>query len=155
MLVHPGSGSPRKNWPADRFAALIRRLMGDRWSVSLLQGPADATAVAEVFAALGPFSREIPVARPSSVRSLAQWVARAHMLVGNDSGVAHLAARLGVPTVAIFGPTEPSQWAPRGPAVAPVGGGGNWPRLEEVLSASEALPRVFAAPVHSQGARKR
>ena len=44
-------------------------------------------------------------------------LARCRAFVGNDSGVSHLAAALGVPTVALFGPTRPEHWAPRGERV--------------------------------------
>jgi ADP-heptose:LPS heptosyltransferase len=155
VLVHPGSGSARKNWPAERFADLARRLTRAGWSVSLLHGPADAGAVAEVRSAFGSLGRDLPVIRPPDVSSLAQCIGATDLLVANDSGVAHVAARLGVPTVAIFGPTDPEQWAPRGPAVEAVGGRGTWPGVEEVLRASEGLSRGLAGPVHSQGERRR
>ena len=45
------------------------------------------------------------------------------MFVGNDSGTTHLAAMLGAPTVALFGPTDPAVWAPTGPRVRVLGGG--------------------------------
>jgi ADP-heptose:LPS heptosyltransferase len=50
----------------------------------------------------------------SSLAHFADWVAGARLYIGNDSGVTHLAAALGVPTIAIFGATSPGTWAPRG-----------------------------------------
>ncbi len=48
---------------------------------------------------------------------LASWLARARIYIGNDSGITHLAAAAGAPVVALFGPTDPSVWAPRGDRV--------------------------------------
>ena len=114
LAVHPGSGSPRKNWPAERFAALVTALSPDRpWL--LVEGPADAEATA-------PLSRlpSVVRARELPVRVLGAVLARAGLYVGNDSGVSHLAAAFGAPTVALFGPTDPAQWSPVGPRVTVV-----------------------------------
>jgi heptosyltransferase-2 len=111
LAIHPGSGSPQKNWPADRFAALAERLTSGR-PLLLVEGPADAEAA-------GPTSR-----LPSAVRArdlpprvLGAMLARSGLYVGNDSGVSHLAAAWGAPVLALFGPTDPAQWAPVGPRV--------------------------------------
>jgi len=111
LAVHPGSGAPRKNWPADRFVALAERLTAGR-PFLLVEGPADEHAVA-------PASR-----LPSAVRArdlpprvLGAVLARAGLYVGNDSGVSHLSAAWGAPVLALFGPTDPAQWAPVGPRV--------------------------------------
>lgn len=48
---------------------------------------------------------------------LACWLARARLYIGNDSGITHLAAAVGTPVLALFGPTDPAVWAPRGPHV--------------------------------------
>jgi ADP-heptose:LPS heptosyltransferase len=48
---------------------------------------------------------------------LARWLARARLYAGNDSGITHLAAAVGTPVLALFGPTNPEVWAPRGPNV--------------------------------------
>ncbi len=55
----------------------------------------------------------------SSARSAAaqSWLARASLYIGNDSGITHLAAAVGTPVLAMFGPTDPAVWAPRGPNV--------------------------------------
>lgn len=107
LALHPGSGSPSKNWPADRFAALARAIAPRRWL--LVHGPADdaaAGALAEVPGAC--------VARDLPLRVLAAVLARASVYVGNDSGVTHLAAASGAPTVGLFGATDPAVWAPLG-----------------------------------------
>ncbi|MBI3931906.1 MAG: glycosyltransferase family 9 protein [Acidobacteria bacterium] len=110
LAVHAGSGSAPKNWPERRFAALVEALSGGRpWL--LIEGPAETAG--------GPL-RELPravLARELPPRVLGAVLARAGAYVGNDSGVSHLAAAWGAPTVALFGPTDPEVWAPVGPRV--------------------------------------
>jgi heptosyltransferase-3 len=136
-LLHPGSGSPSKNWPPANFATLATRLLDRGLTVRLLSGPADADALAAV-RTLTPRS-EIPLDEPPNIGALADLLASADLYVGNDSGVSHLSARLGVPTVAVFGPTDPRVWAPRGQRVAVIDGAGRWPIVEQVWDAAVAL----------------
>jgi heptosyltransferase-2 len=111
IAIHPGSGSPSKNWPADRFAAVARALSPHRpWL--LIAGPADAAAVAPLAQRPGAI-----VARDLPLRVLGALLARARLYIGNDSGITHLAAAYGAPTLALFGPTDPAQWSPVGPQV--------------------------------------
>lgn len=113
LLVHPGSGSPAKNWPPQAFAAVLELLRGARpLRAALLCGPADAEACAALATRLAPAPL---ILRPASVIELARLLAAARAYLGNDSGVSHLAAALGTPTVALFGPTDPRVWAPRAP----------------------------------------
>jgi ADP-heptose:LPS heptosyltransferase len=56
-------------------------------------------------------------ARDLPARVLGAVLAHAGLYVGNDSGVSHLAAAWGAPVLALFGPTDPAQWAPVGPRV--------------------------------------
>ena len=133
-LVHAGSGSARKNWPSDRFAALCRRLAASGFVFELVEGPADHEAVSQLVAELGS---SVKVNRPSNTLDLARLLASSRLLIGNDSGVSHLAGRLGLPTVAIFGATDPTRWAPRGPRVEVAGSSGTWPSAEAVWSACQ------------------
>lgn len=136
LAVHPGSGSPAKNWPADRYARLARALAAARpWL--LVEGPADAPAAEELAAVPGAVR-----ARSLPLRALAALLADAGLAVGNDSGVTHLAAACGSPTLALFGPTDPAQWAPVGPRVAVLRApGGAMVELEvdEVLETARGL----------------
>jgi heptosyltransferase III len=105
LAVHPGSGAPTKNWPLDRWheaAALLAN--GAPWLFAV--GPAEA--------ALPPPAGAL-LAREWPLRTLAAAFSRAGLFVGNDSGVSHLAAAAGTPTLALFGPTDPALWAPVGP----------------------------------------
>jgi ADP-heptose:LPS heptosyltransferase len=111
LAIHPGSGSPSKNWPAQSFAALVGELQPDgAWL--LVEGPADDDSASSLRRRPG-----VVVAAGLSPRTLGAILRRAGVYVGNDSGVSHLAAAWGAPTVALFGPTEPRVWAPVGPRV--------------------------------------
>jgi len=147
VLLHPGSGAARKNWPAERYGELASALRRQGWSVALIEGPADAEAVSAVAARLA--LAEVPIVRPQSVGELASALAASPLLVGNDSGVCHLGARLGVPTVAIFGTTDPNRWAPRGPRVVIAGGPGRWPAVLEVEGAIAGLSVTLPRDVQS------
>jgi ADP-heptose:LPS heptosyltransferase len=110
LALHPGSGSPAKNWPAERFAALAIAAAPRPWL--LVRGPADDEAAAVLEPVAGAcVARELPL------RVLAAVLARAGAYVGNDSGITHLAAAAGARTIALFGPTDPRIWAPIGPRV--------------------------------------
>ena len=60
--------------------------------------------------------------RIPNLLQLAQWIATARAYVGNDSGITHLAASVGTPVVALFGPVDPTVWAPRGEKVRVISG---------------------------------
>jgi heptosyltransferase-3 len=107
LAVHPGSGSPAKNGPLDLFTGAARRLSPGRpWLLVL--GPAEHDIASPPGAV---------VAREWPLRALGAALARAGLFLGNDSGVAHLAAACGTKTLALFGPTDPAQWAPVGRSV--------------------------------------
>jgi heptosyltransferase-3 len=137
IAIHPGSGGKWKGWPAQRFAELAARLQAP---VLLVEGPADTGACREFAEAL---ASSVPVVRAIgvSLSRLAALLSESRGYVGNDSGVSHLAAALGVPTVAVFGPTDPAVWAPLGPEVSVVAARGDapWPAVDDVLVAARTL----------------
>lgn len=110
IILHPGAGAVWKRWPAQRLGAVARTLRERDHDVALLAGPDDAEAVEATLAHGGP----LPVLRSASIRHLAGILSRVRLFVGNDSGVSHLAAAAGAPTIALFGPTDPASWAPLG-----------------------------------------
>ncbi len=111
VALHPGSGGAAKRWPASSFAALADAIRSWGLRPLLVEGPQDA----DVCAAIQAASRlRLPVARDLSIGSLAGILRRCSGYVGNDSGVSHLAALLDIPTLALFGPTDPAVWAPLG-----------------------------------------
>lgn len=110
VVVHPGSGSPAKNWPVERYVEIARRLgEGGREVVAIL-GEADAAEAAALARALP----ELPVLDRLSLVELAATLAECGAYLGNDSGITHLAAAVGLPVVALFGPSDADVWAPRG-----------------------------------------
>ncbi len=140
VVVHPGSGGEWKRWPASLFARLIRRLGKRGARAVLLKGPADDRACESVLSSLAGCSRPV-VAAFESLESVAALIARADAFIGSDSGLTHLAAAVGVPTVALFGPTDPAVWKPLGKAVTVLRGKATrqnpsaWPNLRDVLNA--------------------
>ena len=101
-VIHPFSGSLRKNWPLEKFRALagkLERVMPVYWCAGR-EDPPLAGAV-----------------RIDDLYELACWLAQAALYIGNDAGITHLAAAVGTPVLAIFGPTDPAVWGPRGPSV--------------------------------------
>jgi heptosyltransferase III len=101
-VIHPFSGSPRKNWPLEKFRAVARGLERTL-AVYWCSGPEDP-----------PLENAV---RIDDLYELACWLSRAALYIGNDSGITHLAAAAGTPVLALFGPTDPEIWGPRGPNV--------------------------------------
>ena len=120
-VIHPFSGSPRKNWPMERFQELARLIgMPVRWCAGPEEDLGGAVRIGDLY-------------------ELACWIRSARVYIGNDSGVTHLAAAAGAPVVAIFGPTDPAVWAPRGVRVRVVAGQMGEIRVERVLGAVREL----------------
>ncbi len=137
IVVHPGSGSPHKCWPFERFAALADRLT-DADLVWML-GPAEGALARRVA------GRDEPTLVESDLARAAERLAAAAVYVGNDSGITHLAAALGLPCVAIFTTTDPCIWRPLGghvTALAP-------PAEDEPVE----VDAVFAAVEHLRAGR--
>jgi ADP-heptose:LPS heptosyltransferase len=113
LVIAPGSGAREKNWPAEYFLAVV-----DWWrqavdgTALVLSGP-----VEEERGGIGPLRRECLVAGGLDLAQTAALLSRSALYLGNDSGVSHLCAALGVRTVVLFGPSDPAQWSPRGPRV--------------------------------------
>jgi len=132
-LIHPGSGSPDKNWAIEGFVELAERLRSLGHRVVWILGPAETNLASSL-------SGEV-IDRPS-LQALAATLARSRLFVGNDSGVSHLAAATGAPTLVLFGPTSSSVWLPDGPRVqavrAPSGSLAEL-RVEEIVAAAENL----------------
>jgi len=116
VVIHPGSGGQKKCWHLDNFLKVARELRDRELEVLFLLGPA-----------------EVERFRPSEkvqIHAAAKCVAHlaltqvvgllscADAFLGNDSGVTHLAAGMGVRTIALFGPTDPAVYRPLGRAVA-------------------------------------
>jgi ADP-heptose:LPS heptosyltransferase len=114
IAIHPGSGSSRKNWKPERFSGLASLAKESGLEPVLLEGDADWEAIRAVTDHLGWIPHTF---KNLNLPILASVVSQAWAYVGNDSGVTHLSAAAGPITVALFGPTNPAIWAPRGPKV--------------------------------------
>jgi len=115
ILVHPGSGGEEKCWPVHRFLELTDSLKADGLDVEIVLGETERERMDQP--ALDRLRDDYGARDDLSLLELRDRVRRAKLYVGNDSGPTHLAAQLGAPTVAIFGPTVPAVWGPVGPAV--------------------------------------
>jgi heptosyltransferase II len=113
--LHIGAAfGPSKLWPAESFARLAAQLAAAHLAPLLLGSPADReTADAVIAASRCPPASLVGRDRPALLPRL---FSRLQCLVSGDTGVAHLAAAVGVPTVTLFGPTDPRLTAPRGAA---------------------------------------
>jgi heptosyltransferase-3 len=112
VAIHPGSGSPRKNWPLENFVELARRLSETgKWSPFFIMGEADQ----ETAEALAGHAPESCVLAEEDLVDVAAVLAGCDAFIGNDSGITHLAAAVGLTVTALFGPTDPGLWAPRNP----------------------------------------
>ena len=114
VALHAGSGGAAKRWPPASFAALALLARAEGYTPLLLAGPQDDAVVGEVVAQAAAAGLALPVAQGMSLDTLAALLASCALYIGNDSGVTHLAALLGRPTLALFGPSDPAQWAPLG-----------------------------------------
>jgi heptosyltransferase III len=112
VAVHPGSGSEKKNWSVEKFAAVTRWVVDELAAqIIVVQGEADERAVEKMTGLLE--NRKFKVVRGLKLVELAAVLERCAMFLGNDSGVTHLAAAVGTPTVAMFGAASPPIWEPR------------------------------------------
>jgi len=105
VIIHPGSGGRRKNWPMVHFEQAAKALAAQGRRVNWCTGPAEEGCVLPESA--------VQCACDSLV-DLARTLAGARLYLGNDSGITHLAAASGCPCIAVFGPTDPTVWAPLG-----------------------------------------
>ncbi len=100
-----------KCWPADRFAEFVNRFQAERDAEIILFGSPNELTVAEAITS-GMNRKPINLTGKTSVRELPALLSRCHLFVGNDSGAMHVAASVGLPVVAVFGPTDPGGTAP-------------------------------------------
>jgi len=117
LFVHPGAGSTAKCWPAEAFARTIATVAArSRMNTFVHEGPADGAAAGALRRHIG---RGVAWIVEPSLPALAGALSRATVYLGNDSGVSHLAAALGIPSVILFAganlpwrpwATNPSLW---------------------------------------------
>jgi heptosyltransferase-2 len=115
VTLCPGAVGTGKAWPAERYAELARALAADGASVWVLGGPNEAPLAAQIAAAGGRSVRDLT---GNDLRDAILALAAADVAVTNDSGLMHVAAAIGTPTIAIFGPTSPWHQKPLNPLAA-------------------------------------
>ncbi|HEX8339390.1 MAG TPA: glycosyltransferase family 9 protein [Tepidisphaeraceae bacterium] len=116
VVIHPGSGAARKNWPIERFIAVAEELKARGRSVTFVIGEVEREQFADT--ALAGIRATADVVSPNDLVALHDTLTASAAYVGNDSGPTHLAAALGRRVVALFGPTsDAASWAPVGPHV--------------------------------------
>ena len=110
IAIFPGSGSPAKNWPLDKFTMLARKL-SESASVVFILGPAESAMEKTIRGSDWPVLKNLELGTVAGIARLARC------FVGNDSGVSHLAAAVDAPGVVIFGATDSKRWRPLGRVV--------------------------------------
>ncbi|MGA2171708.1 MAG: glycosyltransferase family 9 protein [Sedimentisphaerales bacterium] len=115
VVIHPGSGGAHKCWQLDNFLSVARLLGNEDAEVVFLLGPAEMERLKEPEMAKIRAAGKL-IANPALADALAVLSCAAGY-VGNDSGITHLAAALGIRTVAVFGPTDAAIYGPVGSAV--------------------------------------
>ena len=107
-ILNPGAGWAAKQWPADRYGDVARALAQDGLKPILNFGPGEEPLARAAEAASGGAA----VALSFPISELIALTRRARVFIGGDTGPMHLAAALGVPVVALFGPTDPARNGP-------------------------------------------
>ncbi len=114
VALAPGSIGKHKRWPY--YAELARAFVADGYEVWVVGGPGEKEAACRIVAA-GPGARDLTA---TDLRQGILALAAARLAISNDSGLMHVAAALGTPTIGIFGPTSPWHWAPLNPLAAAI-----------------------------------
>ncbi|HEX5763301.1 MAG TPA: glycosyltransferase family 9 protein [Solirubrobacterales bacterium] len=110
-LIHPGAASASRRWPPERWAEIARHEREQGREV-LVTGSRKEIGLARWIAAEAGLDPGHEIVGRTDVRTLAAFLVAAEVLVCGDTGVAHLATALSVPSVLLFGPTSPRQWGP-------------------------------------------
>lgn len=110
VLLNPGAGWGAKQWPAARYGEVASALAKDGFRVLINSGPGEKPLADSALSAAGGAAEIISC----SIAELISLARRARLFIGGDTGPLHLAAALGIPVVAIFGPTDPARNGPYG-----------------------------------------
>ncbi len=113
-VIHPGSGSPVKNWPLARFVSLSHKLSRKECDVLWLLGPAESAM---------NLARDTRIIRDAPLLEILSVLSRCDLYIGNDSGVSHCAAALGRPCIVLYGPSDAFVWRPFGDCVHTISAG--------------------------------
>ena len=111
----PEAGAPLKRWPLERFAEVGRGLWKRHHAQVLVASGGDPDTSRELAEAIGDGARPLP---PTTLPGLAAWLRRGDLAISADTGPAHVAAAVGLPTITLFGPTWSGRYRPAEPNIA-------------------------------------
>ena len=113
IVLHPGSGSEKKNWPETKWAGLIQQIAATtRWRLQLVGGEAEGGRLQRLAAAMP--SARCSIAQGLALAELAQRIQTSAVFVGHDSGITHLAAAVGLSCIVLWADTREEIWRPQG-----------------------------------------
>src|SRR5215204_4251608 len=115
VAMHVSGGRPVKQWDPARFADVARRLAAARGATILLTGSAADRPLVEQVTRELPAAAAVDATGEADLLTLAALLDDAELLITGDTGPMHVAAAVGTPIVAVFGPSDPNRYAPRGP----------------------------------------
>jgi heptosyltransferase-2 len=115
VALAPGAVGPSKRWPGASYIDLARQLVAEGHRVWIVGGPNEKALAAQIAAATPDGISDLTGV---DLRNAILALAAADLTISNDSGLMHVAAALGKPTIGIFGPTSPYHWAPLNPLAA-------------------------------------
>ena len=117
IALAPGAVGPSKRWPVAAYAELAQKLVPQGFDIWVLGSPNEAPLAAEIVKAAGPAAHDLT---SPDLRNAIMALKLARAAVSNDSGLLHVAAAIGTPSIGIFGPTSPWHWAPLNPLAATI-----------------------------------
>jgi heptosyltransferase-2 len=142
VALAPGAVGPGKAWPPEFYAQLASRLAAEGIAVWVLGGPNEALIARRIVETGGALVRDLT---GNDLRNAIVALKAATLAVTNDSGLMHISAALGTPTVAIFGPTSPRLWAPLNPVSAILEPNTPYTDIKERNTRDVPVEQVFAA----------
>lgn len=155
-LLNPGGNNPAKRWPADRFARAAQHLIDRHGLAIVINGsPGEAALADEIVSRIGAASLPVvSLARLGvSIGSLKGVVRGASIVLTNDTGPRHIAAAFNVPTVTLFGPTDP-RWTTLADSCTFTGSSAPTDGCRELtLVADPTLPEAEVADDHPERCR--
>jgi ADP-heptose:LPS heptosyltransferase len=110
VLVHPGAQLPSRRWPVERFGLVARALTQAGWQVAVTGSASEAPITSRVAQDAG--AHAIDLAGRTSLGALAALVARAKLIVCNDTGLSHVAAAMRTPSIVVASGSDTRRWAP-------------------------------------------
>lgn len=120
ILIHPGSGSRKKNWSLNNFTELIKYIRG-RFAIEIrvITGYAENDILLQLSNADGTIG-DIEIEHNKKLGAIADLLTESSIFIGNDSGISHLAGLTGTASIVLFGPSDPRIWKPIGDTVTTV-----------------------------------